>query len=158
MTFIPNITLLTQLLSDTSTPPYPCFIWTVRSLATDDRHFFVYPAPCTIKDSVGSPLHNLTNSLSKNSICGVSKVSILPQFIFNSYMEQQAETVLNQVPAICRQYTTLSVPPHTSHITTTTTDQLLHEQQPTTLEERERKKIQESVATSPFLCMSMVGQ
>lgn len=73
-------------------------------------------------------------------------------------MEQQAETVLNQVPAICRQYTTLSVPPHISHITTATADQLLHEQQPTTLEERQRKKIQESVATLPFLCMSMVSQ
>lgn len=54
-------------------------------------------------------------------------------------MGQAAETGLNQVPAICRQHTTLSVPHHTSHITTATTAQLLHEQQPTTLEEREKK-------------------
>lgn len=55
-------------------------------------------------------------------------------------MAQAAETGLNQVPAICRQNTTLSVPHHNSHITTATTAQLLHEQQqPTTLEEREKK-------------------
>lgn len=100
MTFTPNITLFTQLLCDTSTPPYPCFIWTVSSLATDDWHLFVYPEPSTIKDFVGSPLYNLTNTL---SICRVSKVSILLQIIFNSYMEKLAETELNLVPTICRK-------------------------------------------------------
>lgn len=113
MTFIPNITLFTQLLSHTSTPPYPCFIWTVSSLATDDRHLFVYPAPSTNKDFGGSPLHNLKNTLSNNAIFGVSKLFISPQFIFSICIEQQAETALNQVLAICRQQRTLSVtPPH----------------------------------------------
>lgn len=102
ITFIPNITLFTQLLSHTSTPPYPCFFWTVSSLATDDRHIFVYPASSTNKDFGGSPLHNLKNILKNNAICEISKLVIFPQFIFNIYIEQQAETVLNQVLAIYR--------------------------------------------------------
>lgn len=52
----------------------------------------------------------------------------------------------------------LSVPTHVNHITTATTNQLLDEQQPTTLEEKQRKNIQESVATLPILCLSMVSQ
>jgi len=88
-------------------------------------------------------------------------------------MEQQAETVLTQDPAICRQYTTLSVLTPISHITTARKDQLLHEKQLTTLEKnqhptpRQKKKTQEKTpenkhsgvcSPSPFLCTSVVTQ